>query len=326
MFPVNTLFPRGVPLSASSEPSAALGDASSPYGPAAKKAKFCFPAHSAGLKTDTHGVKALAAFTFLCPQERSDLPTLINTSVDLAQYQDVNTGVLTPAQRKAIKGMIGEKYNLKTEALDYSSGSALVPHGFNFAINTKLTGGVAPLTEDLLTVHHLRSAINKLPRVSGEFVCIVEHAPPYPAPWGQTIHVGDVVSCNPRFLPAFSNLSTAYETYEAEERPKPPQVDTVVVYKIFSPENCSTAVPLLNGVEAMPLLKGEDLVLFQSGSCFRVEDITINEACKTGTSPGEGLNWIGILLTQIPPRVDSVKDMFTGQPASPFLACDDNTT
>lgn len=258
------------------------------------------------------GEKEDSDFDFIFP-DQDDLPlTLENVSVDHDKYE-TQFSSLSATQHRILEGLTGTTYDYRVQGLIYSELSTIATAGFNFAINTKLAQRTRLCTGDAMTVCHLISALKTLPTASGEFACVVEHSSAYPYPWGKTVHINDVVSCRPCFLPAFSTLAPARQTFGDHGLLNPRLTDAVVMFKIHVPAGLNAAVPLLKGVITAPEFDGKDLILFQESACFRVDGIATAEPAQDVVRAGNNpVRRVGVILTQIASQDTHVKDMFTG--------------
>lgn len=229
---------------------------------------------STRFRVSTAGGHDLSEFHFMYPEQQSDAPELINSRIDCDTFADCNAR-LTPEQSNALRGRVIVSYEGDPPQAIYCEGVDMSSCEFNFSVNSRLATRAADREIEHDTASHLAEALNLFPTVHGEFCCLVEHEPARPSPWGRTIHVNDIVSCTPCFLPAFSSLQHARDTFTKGGFLDRVETDTVVIYKISTTECGSTAVPLYNGIASFNPALSADLVLFKQNSYFSVEGVAI---------------------------------------------------
>lgn len=265
------------------------------------------------------GSHAPSDFDFIFPERANATQALSNSDMDLAVYDQAFSS-LSSVEALTVRGWSPVGYSDAEGGDDYRIGTPTTFSSFNLDINRRLARASRLTAPELITSHNLSSALKKLPTVSGDFVCLVEHEPDYPAPWGSAIFVDDVVSCDPCFLPALATLRSAEHMFSFNTFLNPTRTDTVAIYKICAQAAISTAVPLLNGAGEIQALEGEKPVLFSQNSCFRVDGIaTAEPADQASTSASScSMRRIGVILTQVEPQTKKLKNMLTGLDVTPF--------
>lgn len=255
----------------------------------------------------------LHQFEFMFADQQGNVPNLINSDIDYPVYQEAYA-TLSMDEVKAIRGWFVVDENPLTGARILNDGTAFVSDSFNLAINTRLERIDFPKDFADHTVNNLTLAMGKLPCVSGEFCCMVEHEAIRPSPWGHSIEVGDVVSCRPCFLPAYTELRYVAQALSDKRRLHQRKIDTVVIYKITASQELSAAVSLINGTNSMAAPSWEDLILFPQESFFRVDGVAVAEPVHETDEPllERNVRRVGVVLTQVEPQAENVKNMFNG--------------
>lgn len=256
--------------------------------------------------------KDLNHFDFIFPESNigSKAKELYQSQIDICNYED-NVRNLTEVERLSIRGWsaLGDEIG-EDDYSTYTDGSPVVTFGSNYELNKKLAQGEMLDTNELLTVNSIKSGLEKLPAISGEFVRIAEHSDEFPSPWGHKVGVNDIVSCSPCFMSASLSLDYSACTMKYNKFLFPEKTNAIVIYKIICHEGCSSAVPLLKGILSPPDLNTENEVLFNQGSCFRVDGIISADPVNDSES---SLKRIGVILTQIHPQTCNAKNIFTGE-------------
>lgn len=177
----------------------------------------------------------------------------------------------------------------------------------NFELNRKLYRGETLGTDEQGMVGRLSSALRQLPPATGECLRVTEYACRRSQPWGNTIRVGDWVTCFPCFMSASTRDRYATTTVEGLVTTTP-EPEALAFIRIG---HLATAVPLLKGIAS---LTEEAEVLFPRDASFMVRGISIAEPMGNLFPRLR----IGVQLEQIrsPPPV--LKNLHSGQPVRDY--------
>lgn len=267
------------------------------------------------------GHRGLQDFEFLIPDHLRTTKPLAISDLNIEQYTR-RFSRLTPEERLAIRewSLCGTPKDPAARQLYYSDAQP-VPHaGYDaFHIGRLLSNENRLNSSEENAINLLSDALSKLPPVWGELVGVL----PYGvlsnkhSPWGSAIKVGDVVSEGRFFTQLTSSLSFFEEALTVPGALKWPDIQTLVVRKIFCPEHLSGAVPLVQGLAAAPNYGERHLHLLPRGSCFRVESIATVDTVRAPAHrwPDHRIRRVGVILTQIRKEdAGQIKDMDSGQP------------